>query len=161
MITFRAFYGISFAIMLLTKAVVVVYMLSAGDFECLIWKDVQEYIHTQRNRIFKQLALAIITFRISRHMLKRSVVSFLIFTILVIKLLSIQVKLVKLARSLKPFNGPVRLTACIMLSGAFFYLKLVVEISWAVYYLIMLCRNPSIKDTCVLLLGLLRLLDWK
>ena len=94
-------------------------------------------------------------------MLKRSVVSFLIFTIVVIKLLSIQVKLVKLARSLKPFNGPVRLTACIMLSGAFFYLKLVVEVSWAVYYLIMLCRNPSIKDTCVLLFGLLRLLDWK
>ena len=109
----------------------------------------------------KQLTLAVITFRISRHMLKRSVVSFLVFTIVVIKLLTIQVKLVKLARTLKPFNGPVRLTACIMLSGAFFYLKLVVEISWAVYYLIMLCRNPSIKDSCVLLFGLLRLLDWK
>ena len=94
-------------------------------------------------------------------MVKRSVVTFLIFTIVVIKLLSIQVKLVKLARSLKPFNGPVGLTACIMLSGAFFYLKLVIEISWAVYYMVMLCRNPSLKDTCVLLLGVLRLLDWK
>lgn len=94
-------------------------------------------------------------------MLKRSVVSFLIFAIVVIKLLTIQVKLVKLARSLKPFNGPVRLTACIVLSGAFFYLKLLVEISWAVYYLIMLCRNPSLKDTCVVLFGLLRLLDWR
>ena len=94
-------------------------------------------------------------------MLKRSVVSFLIFTIVVIKLLTIQVKLVKLFRSLKPFNGPVRLTACIVLSGAFFYLKLLVEVSWAVYYLIMLFRNPSINDTSVLLFGLLRLLDWK
>merc|ERR1711974_202031 len=114
------------------------YMLSAGDYDFLSWKNSQ-----------------------SRHMFKRSVVSFLIFTIVVIKLLTVQVKLVKLARSLRPFHGPVRLTACVVLSGAFFYLKLLIEISWAVYFLIMLCRNPSIKETVVLLLGLLRLLDWK
>ncbi|KAF8552836.1 hypothetical protein OG21DRAFT_1331731 [Imleria badia] len=48
MIPSRPFYAISFAIMLFTKAVVIVYMLSAGDFEFLIWKSSQEYIQTQR-----------------------------------------------------------------------------------------------------------------
>lgn len=94
-------------------------------------------------------------------MVKRSVVSCLIFAIVVIKLVAIQVKLVKLARSLRPFHGPVRLTACIVLSGAFFYLRLLVELSWVVYYVILLCRSPSVKDACESLFGLMRLLEWK
>ncbi|KIJ13637.1 hypothetical protein PAXINDRAFT_13594 [Paxillus involutus ATCC 200175] len=106
MIPYRPFYIISLGIMLFTKVIVVVYMLSAGDYDFLSWKNSQKYLQTHRNRVFRQLTLALITFRISRHMFKRSVVSFLIFTIVVIKLLTIQVKLVKLARSLRPFHGP-------------------------------------------------------
>ncbi|KAF9242836.1 hypothetical protein BU15DRAFT_60130 [Melanogaster broomeanus] len=144
-----------------TKAIVIVYTASARDYGFLGWRNSQEYIHTHTKRVFQQLTLAIVTFRISRQMLKRSVVSVLIFTIVVIKLLSVHVKLVKLVRSLGPVQRPVPLTACVVLSGAFFCFKLLVEISWAVYYLIMLCKNPTVKDTLGSLFGLLRLLDWK
>ena len=48
MIPSRPFYIISLAIMLFTKAVVIVYMLSAGDYEFLGWKGNQEYIRVQR-----------------------------------------------------------------------------------------------------------------
>ncbi|KAH7886601.1 hypothetical protein F5I97DRAFT_1017337 [Phlebopus sp. FC_14] len=113
------------------------------------------------NRVFRQLSFAIITFKIGKNTLKRSVISFLIFTIVAIKLMTIQVKLVKLARSLKPFHGPVRLTACLAMAAGFFYVRLLVEISWAVYYLVMLCKTPSVKDTFLLLFGLLRLLEWR
>lgn len=34
--------------MLFTKAVVIVYMLSAGDYEFLNWKNTQEYLQVQR-----------------------------------------------------------------------------------------------------------------
>lgn len=34
--------------MLFTKVVVIVYMLSAGDYEFLNWKNSQDYIRTQR-----------------------------------------------------------------------------------------------------------------
>ena len=44
----RPFYIISSVVMLLTKAAVVVYMFSAGDFEFLSWKNNQEYVRTQR-----------------------------------------------------------------------------------------------------------------
>ncbi|KIJ67210.1 hypothetical protein HYDPIDRAFT_25682 [Hydnomerulius pinastri MD-312] len=161
MLLYRPFYIVSMTVMLLTKTAVVVYMASEGEYGFLSWRNSQELIQIHRNRVFRQLTLAIITFRIGRHMLKRSVVSFIIFSIVVIKLLTIQIKLVKLARTLKPFHGPIRLTACLALSAAFFYFKLMVEISWAAYYLVMLCKNPSIKDTFLLLLGLIRLLDWK
>lgn len=58
MIPSRPFYVISFAIMLFTKAVVIVYMLSAGDYEFLNWKNSQEYIRARRvspsnNRSFR------------------------------------------------------------------------------------------------------------
>ncbi|KAG9312550.1 hypothetical protein JVU11DRAFT_6945 [Chiua virens] len=161
MLPSRPFYFISLSITIVTRTAFVIHMLSVGDFDFLKWKNGHAYIEAQRNRVFKQLTLAIITFRVSKHMLKRSVIAFLIFTVVVIKLLTIQVKLVKLVRALKPFNGPLRLAACIMLSGAFFYFKLFIEVSWAVYYLVMLCRNPPVKDSYVLLAGLLRLLEWK
>lgn len=48
MIPSRPLYIASFAIMLFTKVVVIVYMLSAGDYEFLNWKNSQDYIRTQR-----------------------------------------------------------------------------------------------------------------
>ena len=48
MIPPRLFYIISFAIMLFTKITVILYMLSARDFEFLNWKNGQEYLQEQR-----------------------------------------------------------------------------------------------------------------
>lgn len=44
----RPFYLISFAVMLFTKVVVVIYMLSERDYEFLNWKNSQEYLQAQR-----------------------------------------------------------------------------------------------------------------
>lgn len=48
MIPYRPFYIISLGIMLFTKVIVVVYMLSAGDYDFLSWKNSQKYLQTHR-----------------------------------------------------------------------------------------------------------------
>ncbi|KAG6333206.1 hypothetical protein ID866_5888 [Astraeus odoratus] len=133
----------------------------------LDWKNSEDLLRTRRltdtaptqNLIYKQLTFTIVTFQLGKRMMKHSLVSCLLFAIVVIRFLTIQVKLARMARSLQQLHGPLFVTVCVVCSALLLYLKLAIEVALAAYYLVVVFKNPSLKDMVTLALGVLRLVE--
>lgn len=153
---------VSFMITLFSRVMVMFGVMTDGD--CLVfldWRNGEALLETHKKRIYKQLTLAMITFRFGRHIMKRSFVSFVLFSIFAIRCLTIQAKLLRMARSLRKAHSPLVVTACVIVSAVFSYIKLFIELVLAAYHLMVVCKNPSLKEMVTLALGVLRLLELK
>ncbi|KAL4065543.1 hypothetical protein V8B97DRAFT_1146288 [Scleroderma yunnanense] len=151
----------SLLFMLFFKALlVIVNIISGGEYYAFLdWRNSEKLLKTHKSRILKQLSFAIVTFRIGKRMTKHSLVTLLLFAIVVIRFLAIQVRLAKMARSLQQLHGPLLVTFWVVVSATLFYLKLTIEVAFAAYYLSTVCRAPSFGNIVPLVLNVFRLLE--
>lgn len=156
-------YILSLASLLFSKALASLICAALGEdyYAFLDWRNSEELLRMHRIRICKQLAFAIFTFRISKHVVKSSFVSFLLSAIVVVRFLTIQVRLAKMVRSLRQTHSPLIVTACVAISAVVLYLKMIIEVVLAAQYLARVSRRPSLKDMTTLTFGVLRLLEFR
>ena len=97
------------------------------------------------------------------RILGRSFFTFLLFSIIVVRFLTIPVRLAKMVRSLQHPHGPLLVAFCVAMSGALLYLKLTIEAAFTAYHLLGVSRNPfpSFGDMVSLVLNVFRFLEFR